>query len=181
MSETTTEQSRVFSENPGALLEDIFTAIHRERMEGIPLLNPRLRVRATGFRIWEGRWIGTLLTPWFLNLIALPATAEARLPLAEGQRRRLPLPSGDYQFVGGYEERLGPYLFCSLLSPVHQLGSQGEAERIAAEVMDLLLLPTVERDGEGAVRPAAAPCGRETVSPARRDFLFGNLGRRPGL
>lgn len=172
---------RVFPHDPSPLLEQIFTDVQHRRMAGIPLVNPRLAVRAVGFTRWQGRWIGALLTPWFLNLIMLPAREDGWEPLAEGQRRRLPLPSGDYQFVGGHEERLGPYLFCSLLSPVHQLSSQQEAERIAGEVMELLLTPTVERDADGALRPAAAPCGREAVNPDRRDFLFGHLGRRPGL
>ena len=180
MTVTTPEELRVFPHDPSPLLEQIFTDIQHQRMGGIPLINPRLTVRAIGFTRREGRWIGALLTPWFLNLIMLPAEAQGWEPLAEGQRRRLPLPSGDYQFVGGFEERLGPYLFCSLLSPVHQLATQQDGERIAGEVVDLLLTPTVTRDANGTPRPAA-PCGREAVNPDKRDFLFGNLGRRPGL
>ena len=181
MSPVESTELRVFRCDPAPLLEQIFTDIQHQRMGGIPLLNPRLAVRAIGFTRWQGRWIGALLTPWFLNLIMLPAHEHRWEPLAEGERRRLPLPSGDYQFVGGHEERLGPYLFCSLLSPVQQIATQQEAERIAGEVMELLLTPTVERDANGGLRPAAAPCGREPVNPDKRDFLFGHLGRRPGL
>ena len=176
MSAVEPTELRIFTDDPSPLLEQIFTDIQHQRMAGIPLVNPRLAVRAVGFTRWEGRWLG----PWFLNLILLPARAEGWEPLAEGQRRRLPLPSGDYQFVGGFEERLGPYLFCSLLSPVHQIGTRQEGERIAGEVMELLLTPTVARDADGSLRPAA-PCGREAVNPDKRELLFGHLGRRPGL
>ncbi|MDX1607508.1 MAG: [NiFe]-hydrogenase assembly chaperone HybE [Candidatus Competibacterales bacterium] len=168
-----------YHDDPSPLLESVFSRIQRERMQDIPLLNPALRVAAVGFRRWEGRWLGVLLTPWFLNLMLLPADPQRWETLAEGEKRRLPLPSGDYPFSGGHEPAIGPYLFCSLLSPVHALPDQSTALRIAGETMDLLLQPTVDRGPPPESAPAS-PCGRTPVPVSRRDLLggFGGLAAR---
>ena len=175
----------VWPENPAERLDAVFDHIHRTRMHGIPILNEAIGVAAVGFREWEGRWLGVMVTPWFMNLMLLPKDPDRWQGQPEGEQRKLPLPSGDYAFVGGHEETIGEYLFCSLASPMRDFTSHAQALRIAGEVMDLVLQRTVEREpGQGVAvaeaSAAAAPCGRESVDVARRGFFtasFEGLGR----
>ncbi|ROR32535.1 [NiFe]-hydrogenase assembly chaperone HybE [Inmirania thermothiophila] len=154
---------------PGPLLERVFERIHRESMQGLPLVNPALRVRAVGFRRLAdaGRWVGVLVTPWFMNLMVLSDGTRPLPEAATGERVTLRFPSGAYRFTAGEVEEVGRYLFCSLASPVHCFPDAETAERTAAEVMELLL-----RAPEGA-QEAPAP------DPGRRGLLgLGRCARR---
>ncbi|EQD58614.1 hydrogenase expression/formation protein HupJ, partial [mine drainage metagenome] len=44
-------------------LEEIFNRIAQTRMIDLPILNSAMRVEAVGFRLWEGHWVGVLVTP----------------------------------------------------------------------------------------------------------------------
>ena len=48
-------------------------AIYRERMQGLPIVNPELSVEAVGFEPFEAHELGVLISPWFMNLVLLPA------------------------------------------------------------------------------------------------------------
>ena len=99
-------------------LESVFNEIARTRMLDIPILNPALRVEAVGFREWEGRWIGVLITPWTMNLVLLPGQDSPLVPLALDEKQMWSFPSGEYQFMGLNEPTLGTCHTCSLRSPV---------------------------------------------------------------
>ncbi|MES9848935.1 MAG: [NiFe]-hydrogenase assembly chaperone HybE, partial [Candidatus Thiodiazotropha sp.] len=58
------------------LIEETFTRIQEEQMQGIPLLNPMLQVATVGFQHYQGRSIGIVITPWMMNLIMFPAENE---------------------------------------------------------------------------------------------------------
>lgn len=112
-----------------------FTRIHSERMDGVPILNPRLAVEAIGTRAWDGHWLSALVTPWFINLMLLPATvemSEAWSKLTPGTSIAHRFPAGCFDFLVGEEASLGRYQMCSLFSPVLEFESQ-DAARIAAE------------------------------------------------
>ena len=42
------------------------------KVKGLPIYNPTLAVEAVGFREHEGRQVGVIVTPWFMNLTVLP-------------------------------------------------------------------------------------------------------------
>jgi rubredoxin len=73
-------------------LEAEFTEIWHSKMRDVPMVNRNLEVRAIGFRLHEGRLLGVLLSPWFMNLILLPAEGEDWDRLTPARRRSSPFP-----------------------------------------------------------------------------------------
>ncbi|WP_269585413.1 [NiFe]-hydrogenase assembly chaperone HybE [Roseibium sp. Sym1] len=118
-------------------VERCFRSIRETRMEGIPILNDVLEVELSGLRPWEGFWLGTLLTPWFLNVILLSVDAgDERIPA--GTKRCFRFPSGSYEFIRGEEGDVGPYWMCSLFSPVFEFSDQETARACALAALDAL-------------------------------------------
>ena len=68
------------------------------KVKGMPIYNPTLAIEAVGFREHEGRQVGVMLTPWFMNLTVLPTAADLTLWVA-GESTRIAFPSGAYDFV----------------------------------------------------------------------------------
>ena len=60
---------RVFANSPAAHFEAGFREIAQTRMKGLPILNPRVSVRAENFRRWGNDWIGTVTTPWAIIVV----------------------------------------------------------------------------------------------------------------
>jgi [NiFe] hydrogenase assembly HybE family chaperone len=146
--------------------ERTFARIQTTRMQGIPLLNPALRVAAIGFapcREREGAHgvLGALLTPWFLNLVWAPQ--DGAVPPV-GVTHWLALASGEYEFLGAYEDGLGSFAMASLYSPVFEFTAQEDAVAVATAALDLLRAP--------AAAGAAAPVP-QTADASRRAFLLG--------
>ena len=75
-------------------LMDFYRRVETERMQGLPLLNPALRVEAVGFRLAEEDASvaeGVLITPWFMSLLRLPAQrlhAQPRMQQAQALQAR---------------------------------------------------------------------------------------------
>lgn len=160
-----------------------FARIHVERMSDVPILNPNLQVETVGTRPWNGHWLSVLITPWFINLILLPQTAEQSAPwktLTWGDKVLQRFPAGRFDFLLGEEEGLGRYLMCSLFSPVLEFENQ-EAARIAANsaleaLFDAGLDPAAAAKAkapEPSATADAAAADAEPVDRSRRGFLFG--------
>jgi [NiFe] hydrogenase assembly HybE family chaperone len=166
--------------DPGPALEAAFRRIERDAMAGLPLLNPALRVQAVGFERWRGHWLGALVTPWFINLVLVPARGESWVPVAEGERRFVRFAAGDFAFLGGFEPEVGEFQACSLISPPGDFESQADAVETARQALRLLHQPpAVPAGGCGSTRepaaqpPAEPPPPPPPVPPPRRVFMFG--------
>jgi [NiFe] hydrogenase assembly HybE family chaperone len=120
-------------------LEVEFRRIEKERMQGLPLLNPELYVQAVGFRQWNDYCLGVLITPWFMNLMLLPPEGDSWQALRIGDKQLHQLPSGPYEFILGEEEGIGRYQMCSLFSPVFEFADQATAVATAEAAMDALM------------------------------------------
>ena len=68
-------QAAVLNERTKALVAD-FTEIWHSKMRDVPMVNKLLHVQAIGWCMHEGRPLGVLISPWFMNLIQLPAEGE---------------------------------------------------------------------------------------------------------
>jgi [NiFe] hydrogenase assembly HybE family chaperone len=156
-----------------------------ERMRGLPICNPRLDIALVGFRQHEGRWTGVAITPWFMNIVVLPAAGDA--PPAHGFARPHHFPAGTVSLLGGALEGVGDVESHSLFSPMDEFVDMPHALAVAeAAVQALFTPPAPEAEAAGAqpATPAApeapAPPPAEPASPQMlsRRALFGRLARR---
>jgi [NiFe] hydrogenase assembly HybE family chaperone len=154
-------------------LEAVFGEIARTRMVDVPILNPALRVETVGFREWEGRWIGILVTPWSINLVLLPGRDTELIPLALDQKAVWNFPSGAYEFMGLNEPAIGTCQTCSLISPVTEFATHDEALAVARGMMAGLFTESGRMDAPasmmGSARTAGESGSHKNIS--RRDFL----------
>jgi [NiFe] hydrogenase assembly HybE family chaperone len=141
--------------DPSDALVALYEAVQRSRMQGLPIVNPALAVEAVAFAPWGGRWLGIMVTPWFMNVVLAPLDAHAWQPLAMGEKRFEQLPAGDFEFIGAFDERVGEFRICSLFSPVLEFEDQATARFVARTARDALLEP-------------AAPAPEAPPGPLRR-------------
>ncbi len=148
----------------GAELERRYRAIAEGPMAGIPLCNPALSVEAVGFTVVEGRAVGLVATPWFMNLVvtALPEGAPLE-PARIGDTVAHRLPSGDYDCVVGELDGFGRLDALSLFSPMFEFADAATVRATAEAAMaEILRAPVTSEPGAKAVRPID-----------RRALLFG--------
>lgn len=128
-----------------ARVEAAFAAIGRERMAGLPIVNPALSVAAVGTQAWGGNWIAILVTPWCMNILMLPAQADAWSALTLGATIRHVLPSGEFSFILGDEPALGRFQMCSLFSPMLEFSDQAAALATAEAALAELMTPAAKQ------------------------------------
>ncbi len=152
-----------------------FTEIYHAKMRDVPLCNTALHVQAIGFRMHEGRPLGVLVAPWFMNLVQLPASGEDWSHLTPGAKEVQSFPSGEYEFLHNTRGALGGYKACSLFSPMADFASQRQAVEVAEAVMAALFDPDAmeETDRAADIRAAreaelAARAGEDAEAAARR-------------
>ncbi len=156
-----------FEHNPTAEVEALYQRIHANEMADMPVLNTALAVEALGFERCAYGWLGILITPWFMNLLLLPATGVTWTSVPAGKPRSLSFASGDYIFNADRETTLGEFLSCQLFSPMYHFPDQDTA-RIAARaaLAAVLSQPGSPTQPEKTDTPA---------SPSKRRFLRGNF------
>lgn len=142
-----------------------FEAIQGERMADVPLLNMHLCIEAVGFRHWNGFALGVLITPWLMNLMALPLLNRT----VAHERRCWVFPSGEYRFEYADIDGLGGCYTCSLFSPMQEFAGQAAARATAEAVMQALFAN--EQDGP---QPLTNNIAQKPLN--RRQFLRGRIG-----
>jgi [NiFe] hydrogenase assembly HybE family chaperone len=150
-----------------------FVRVQTERMAGVPLLNPALRVEAVGFE-WAGGAEegsepvaeGVLITPWFMSLLRLPAN---NLPHGNrvGRKTVRDFGSERFDFIGAHDVAIGYHETCALFSPMNGFTSQDQARDTALASL-ALVRPLPEAAG-------VAPVAVESLAPRRAFFM----ARRP--
>lgn len=144
-------------------LESVFQRIQQERMQDMPMCNPRLQVQAVGFRQWGEYQLGVMITPWFMNLMLLPRSEEMLVTMEQqqsGSKQTHVFPSGCYEFVNGREAGLGCYQVCSLFSPLLEFEEQTLAVEVAQAALHELMQP-VNRDTVSVNAGAAGKPGHQ--------------------
>lgn len=128
-------------------LESAFREIHAAQMRGVPIVNDALAVKAVGFRAWNGRWLGALVTPWFMNLVLLPGEGDDWSGLTSGVKELIEFPSGVYEFLHAQRKDVGPYKACSLFSPMFEFGTMLQATETASAALSALFDPANREEG----------------------------------
>jgi [NiFe] hydrogenase assembly HybE family chaperone len=154
-------------------LEAVFSEIAATRMADVPIVNSALRVEAVGFREWQGRWAGVLVTPWTINLMLLPGQDAQLEKLPPDTRATWIFPSGVYEFMGLDEPALGICHICPLISPVHEFTAHEDALAVAREIINALFDAGARKDELAGMiedsRLKGEALGQKNIS--RRDFL----------
>lgn len=135
-------------------------------MRDLPIYNPALSVETVGFQLYgDGSVLGILVTPWSMNLMLLPLTAEDwEGQLHHGAEVDQSLPCGTVRFVVGRGEGFGLYQMCSLFSPMEDFPSQEVALAVAeATLAEVLRVP----------EPIAPPPPVASGPMSRRSLLRG--------
>ena len=137
-------------------------------MRDLPIYSDKITIEAIGFRLFgDAELLGVVLTPWFMNLIALPIE-PAPMDMAEiGRTVRVMLPAGERAFVVGGDERIGLYKAHSLHSPVLNFTLPGQACAEAQRMLALL------RTRPRATAEDMARSGTTAAGVDRRALLFG--------
>ncbi|MGB5103749.1 MAG: [NiFe]-hydrogenase assembly chaperone HybE [Steroidobacteraceae bacterium] len=112
------------------------------KVKGLPIYNPTLAVEAVGFREHDGRQIGVMVTPWFMNLMVLPSPEDLKVWVSDGTVR-LPLPSGAYDFMVTELHDVGLVGSCSLFSTMLEF-TDHEAAQVAAQAVTEALFQVEE-------------------------------------
>jgi [NiFe] hydrogenase assembly HybE family chaperone len=151
-------------------------------MRDTPMVNHALHVQAVGFEPYEGGFLGILVAPWFMNLVFLP---PADFPILEPTTKSvLKFPAGTYEFIHNRRELSGPYLACSLFSPMGDFTSQLQATDVARALMVELFNAENRADTDRsadirAIREAElappAPSAAAAPEATRRRLITGGL------
>jgi [NiFe] hydrogenase assembly HybE family chaperone len=158
-----------------------FTEIWNAKMRDLPMVNQALHVEAIGFRLHDGRPLGVLLSPWFMNLVLLPAEGEDWSALHPSAKEVIAFPSGQYEFTHNTREMTGGYKACSLFSMMGEFRSQQAARDVAFAVMGALFDAEnrAGTDRSADIRAAReaelAPPPELDPTPSRRALLTGGL------
>lgn len=117
-----------------------FENIYVLHMRDLPIVNPHVRVEAVGFQEFDGHELGVLITPWFMNLVLLPAGDEWA-DSAQGDTSSIDFPSGPIEFTISRDEVLGTFLTAVLFRSVSDMPDQKTAREIALQIMKNLFVP----------------------------------------
>lgn len=160
-----------------------FTEIWHAKMRDVPIVNKVLHVQAVGFRMHEGRPLGVLISPWFMNLILMPSADEDWGNLSAGAKEILAFPSGEYELIHNVREHAGGYKACSLFSPMHDFTTQAQAVDVANAVMQALFdeanraetdrAADIRAEREAALAPPEPPAVDPV--PSRRTVISAGL------
>ncbi|QPE16878.1 hydrogenase-2 assembly chaperone [Providencia rettgeri] len=109
-----------YETNPRPLVEAAFTRVAEQSMHDLSFLHPTMPVHASEFALFEGQWVGVVITPWMLSAIILPGPEQYWPRRVVGDKVGLILPYGEMTYTVGELDGLTQYFACSLMSPLEK-------------------------------------------------------------
>ncbi|MBL0655910.1 hydrogenase-2 assembly chaperone [Aeromonas caviae] len=145
----TAQEFAGFATNPAPLLVAQYERIAREEMQALPFYHATMPIVAECV-LFEGQWLGCVLTPWMLSVVVLPGPDQLWPVRGSSDRLALQLPCGNMTFMVGELPETGQLLACSLMSPLDpHLGAREGRALVSSALKMLLSLPV--QQGEGGV------------------------------
>jgi [NiFe] hydrogenase assembly HybE family chaperone len=129
-------------------IQQTFEHILQHNMQGIPILNPAIKVQVLGFQHWQGRVLGVVITPWMMNLVLLPGDDEDWSQMELGHKQPHEFPSRSYKFMVNDIEGIGPCQTYSMCSPMREFSSHQQAVQVAQDFLDGLMEETEQTEEE---------------------------------
>jgi len=112
-----------------------YQQIAETAMVDVPICNSALGVASCGFRVWGGQALGIMVTPWFMNLLAVDLPGHQSAPAANRATVKMLLPVGEVDFIAGELDDIGRVDACSLFSPVFEFENMEAAIETANEAI----------------------------------------------
>ena len=137
-------------------LESFWLAAN-DRMATLPVYNSSLAVMVTPVQRFGRFRFAAVVTPWCMNVVAVPDPG-IKLP-PDGVTLRLELPAGDVDFVVASMDEGGRYGTASLFSPMEEFQDQVTAEEVAFAALDELL----GQSGPSETEPLAVSLDRRRL------------------
>lgn len=148
-----------FEASPRDFFQEGMRRIASERMQGLPIVNPRIEVHAVDFRRWGNDWIGVMVTPWSIAAVYVCGVAQSWIDVPAGKVRLIELPAGDFPFISVEDPILGQFLSLPLKSPVLDMADQETADEFARVALKTMLtassIPEDDEDASAWAPPAA--------------------------
>lgn len=133
-----------FSENPTALFQAEMQQV-AESMAELPFYRADIPCFCPKFVLFEGQWIGVVLTPWLLSVVVLPGPEQYWDTRKIGDKIALQFPNKTLLFTVSSLPNIPQYLSCSLMSPLASTLTTEQAQQLARDCLhQLLSLPVQE-------------------------------------
>ncbi len=148
-------------------LKQYYQGVYDSTMKDIPICNHHLSIDVLHWQTYgESGQLGVLITPWFISLVMQPAENVLTDDLKIGHVVEQSFPSGKYEFLVNYQEALGFYLTCALISETKLIVSHEVACALAQEMLVYLF----EQKQVEKLQPVARSALEQTISNAENQL-----------
>ena len=131
-----------FDENP----TDLFLAEMQKivpEMQDLPFFHHNIECFCPKFVLFEGQWVGSVLTPWMISVVILPGLQQTWEPRELGDKITVQLPYKALTFTVSGIETVPQYLSCSLHSPLDPNLTNEQAIQLTQDCLRMILsMPT---------------------------------------
>jgi [NiFe] hydrogenase assembly HybE family chaperone len=137
-----------FAANPAPRLVTQYERIAQQEMQALPFYHPAMPIVAQ-CTLFEGQWLGCVLTPWMLSVVVLPGPDQLWPVRSSSERLALQLPCGNLTFMVGALPETGQLLACSLMSPIDPHLGADEGRALVSSTLKMLLSLPVQQGAGG--------------------------------